>query len=447
MHLFDRTVIINSHNQGPVVNLAAWIGMVTMLLAVVTRLGSKYAVVRSLSRDDGVIAGAMVLAIVHTVILSSMVANGLGQYQDTLNSPEIEKLEKFGYASQLLYVPALLLAKMSSVIYLRALSPAQLYDQATLGFMLFIAIWGTTSEFAIAFQCKLPHPWAIIAGKCFDRQAFWDFFGTLDVLTDIVVILIPAYLVWNIQMPTKRKIFVFLAFGTRICITPLTILRTYYLSTNSSEHLPNQSFVAYHAYLLTTIQLNLSIFVACVPFLKPFLESLSSGAMGGTVVPFDSSFKPGSSLTAKISTIISGVSSGRRPQKGSFKMDNLNETILETRNENENEDNNNNTTRSYSRNSNPLRTMSPDNIGKEAIGPLRPDNVRNFSHVIHVAPETSDSRSSIGSDKMIIKRTTEWEVQEHYEAPQNDGERARGGSMSEGESNIGGQGVQNRHQL
>ncbi|KAH8808490.1 hypothetical protein F5884DRAFT_676219 [Xylogone sp. PMI_703] len=393
-----------------------------MVLGVVTRLGSKYAVVRSLSRDDGVIAGAMVLGIVHTAMLSSMVTNGLGKYQDSLSSLEIERFEKFGYASQLVYVPALLLAKISSVVYLRALSPAEFYEYFTLALGLFIVIWGVASEFAIAFQCGLPYPWAIISSTCFDRQTFWDFFGTLDILTDIIVILIPAYLVWGIQMKMSRKIFVFAAFGTRATITPLTILRTYYISTKSSEHLSNQTFVAYYAYLFTTIQLNLSIFVACVPFLKPFMESLSSGAMGGTVVPFDSSYQPGSALSGKLSTLISGISSGRRPQKGSFKMDNLTETILETRNENDNDDhdyiNINNTMRSHNRNiSNPLRAMSPEVLGKEDIGPLRPDNVRNFSRVVHVAPEHSDSRSSVGSDKMIIKRTTEWEVQEYYEEP------------------------------
>ena len=49
------------------------------------------------------------------------------------------------------------------------------------------------------------------------------------------------------------------------------------------------------------------------------------------------------------------------------------------------------------------------------LGTLRPDKVMSFSHVRHASQEDNEGRSSAGSDKMIIKRTMEWNIQEEFE--------------------------------
>ena len=57
---------------------------------------------------------------------------------------------------------------------------------------------------------------------------------------------------------------------------------------------------------------------------------------------------------------------------------------------------------------------------KNDLGTLRPDKVSSFSHIRRATPEENEARSSIGSDKMIIRRTTEWDVHEDYEVPASD---------------------------
>jgi hypothetical protein len=49
---------------------------------------------------------------------------------------------------------------------------------------------------------------------------FWNAIGVLDILTDLVIILLPAYLVWGVQMSFKKKALVVLIFGTRILSDP-----------------------------------------------------------------------------------------------------------------------------------------------------------------------------------------------------------------------------------
>jgi len=48
------------YNHGPVINVLAWFLFFTSALAVLTRLGTRWAIARKLGKDDGMILGALV---------------------------------------------------------------------------------------------------------------------------------------------------------------------------------------------------------------------------------------------------------------------------------------------------------------------------------------------------------------------------------------------------
>ncbi len=58
--VLSRQVVISDQNEGPVVNIAAWLGMTIMVLCVCTRIFSKYSVIRRIALDDVLIISAMV---------------------------------------------------------------------------------------------------------------------------------------------------------------------------------------------------------------------------------------------------------------------------------------------------------------------------------------------------------------------------------------------------
>jgi hypothetical protein len=45
-------------------------------------------------------------------------------------------------------------------------------------------------------------------GKCIDQVKFTLISAGLSVLTDILIMLIPAAMIWNLQMPRRKKIAV-----------------------------------------------------------------------------------------------------------------------------------------------------------------------------------------------------------------------------------------------
>ncbi|KAL5315569.1 hypothetical protein ACEPPN_016437 [Leptodophora sp. 'Broadleaf-Isolate-01'] len=409
--VLTRQVIISDENRGPIVNIAAWIGMTIMVLCVLTRVISKYAIVRRATVDDGLILATMVFASLHTVMLSSMVSNGLGTPQSKLSDKDIVNVEKFGYTSQLLYIPALALGKLSTVVYLRALSPVASFAIVNQILEGFVVVWAFATEFAIAFQCALPTPFAIITSKCFDTVTLWNVTGVLDILTDTAIIILPGYLVWHVRMPASKKALVVIIFGFRIfSILPLTIWRLEILNNEARPSIADQTLALYRAYLATTVQLNFAIVAACIPFLKPFMESMNSGSYIASAAKMDSTYGAGSKLTSH-----SGDTSRKTAKpKGSIKLESLNGSRTT---------NPNHSTRSHNtKDTEPPRGGSPDDdfhFGlqdqrRDDIGPLRPDKGTNFIRIGRSTPE-NQARSSIESDSMIIRQTTEWDIQETYE--------------------------------
>jgi hypothetical protein len=204
---------------------------------------------------------------------------------------------------------------------------------------------------------------------------------------------------------------------TYISILPLSIIRLYVLSHDASPSLPDQTLASYHNYFWTTIQVNSAIFLACLPFLKPFMEAMSSGALVSTVKPMDSSY---SNHGSKLSTILSSRSAWKSSKPKSSK------TLQHLRNLTsfQDEDFESITPITAPPNSYPRKSPTfgihynnkTSNENGEELGTLRPDGAMHYSHIRRSTPDDQDQaeRSTIGSDQMIIRRTTEWDVREDF---------------------------------
>jgi hypothetical protein len=106
-----------------------------------------------------------------------------------------------------------------------------------LGWILtgFIAIWGVMSEFVSAFQCGNVEPWRFIGieeHRCLDlvrykpgcqtgkvtytvKVSFWRGMGTINILTDMALILFPVHVIITLQMSMSKKITILTFFGAR----------------------------------------------------------------------------------------------------------------------------------------------------------------------------------------------------------------------------------------
>lgn len=73
------------------------------------------------------------------------------------------------YTSQMLYAISLCLAKMALLQFLVYLARNNIRRLVVIGVMIFNCISVMVAVLCIAFQCPLPHTWAILLEKCFDQ--------------------------------------------------------------------------------------------------------------------------------------------------------------------------------------------------------------------------------------------------------------------------------------
>jgi hypothetical protein len=142
--------------------------------------------------------------------------------------------------------------------------------------------------------------------KLFSMQiAFWDTVGALDILIDAAIMGLPIMIVHHLQLPLSKKTAVVSAFSFRLLAIGMTVFRLVTLPPSLRKHasrtnafatgssdLTMTAFLPTIATLLATFA---SIFVACVPHLRPFMESLQAGFLSGVIhdstdnrIPYDS---------------------------------------------------------------------------------------------------------------------------------------------------------------
>ncbi|KIW24311.1 uncharacterized protein PV07_10038 [Cladophialophora immunda] len=287
--LLARVPLISATHRGPVVNLVAWITVTTMCLAVITVLISKLVVLRRLAWNDSILIAAMVFSIGFTIAINQQVSGGLGSEISTLTADQYEKFQKAGYAWNILYITSLSFGKVSTLSLLLALSPNKSYRIPMLATGGLTAVWAIASIIASAFQCSLPHPYLITTSKCFSQEGFWDAVGVIDILTDVALMAIPIWLVHNLQLPVKKKIAVCFAFSFRTLAIACTIWRI-----SEMHHFFDRSadvtFESWLPTIATLLEVFFSVFSACVPHLRPFMESIQAGYLSGVIQEGDGRF-------------------------------------------------------------------------------------------------------------------------------------------------------------
>lgn len=146
------------------------------------------------------------------------------------------------------------------------------------GLLALIGLWALIMFFLFAFQCPTPSPWDYTQQCPISTSGLYYAFGATDILTDLLVTLLPAYVIWSVQIPLRKRITVIAVFASRLLVPLLAALRLASLP-HYLDREDNRSWEAVTPQTWLQIVQCVSIITACIPCLKPFLESLESGFM------------------------------------------------------------------------------------------------------------------------------------------------------------------------
>jgi hypothetical protein len=133
---------------------------------------------------------------------------------------------------------------------------------------------------------------------CPSIVARYEFIVITDAITDVILVVIPAYLCWQLQMSVTLKLQVLAVFAFRL---PLVALAGLFLKTwMRSLHSTNPGIQRTPAVIYQQSELCLSLMAATIPCLKSFIRSFDTGSgmkpsVGGSSNDYGSGERPDNS--------------------------------------------------------------------------------------------------------------------------------------------------------
>ena len=337
--------------------------------------------------------------------MNDQVRHGLGSQLSQVSGPDYESFQKAGYVWNILYVVSLLFGKAATLSLLLILSPNKAYRVPMLAVGCITALWAVCAVIASGFQCSLPHPYLITTNTCFNQVGFWDAVGTLDIITDFAIMILPTFLVHNLQLPRQKKIAVCFAFSFRVCAIGCAIWRLTQLH-KLYDRSTDITFESWLPVIATILEVFFGVFSACVPHLRPFMDSIQAGYLSGVIQEGDGRFGYGndSYLMGKMarSKAVSAIRS--QALKSEIRGESL-DLPLHGTNGVETTDRNGIGQALTSRDRIVINSVRGGKVEKESSGS---GTERNRSESI--GSDGGRSHGSDGSKAMIIKTTKEWSV-------------------------------------
>ncbi|OTA67799.1 hypothetical protein K449DRAFT_323892 [Hypoxylon sp. EC38] len=259
-------------DQSTLIQIITWFLFVVAIFSVCARLGTKYITTRSLKRDDLFIIVAQVFLLAQCIAVSIATSQGLGKAWDTLTDSSVSGILKAEYASTPLFILTLALIKWSLSVFIETLTPDNLHNRLNFGLRLTIVLWALTSILISLFQCQMPAPWQYVdSERCIDRRAWWTYVATLNAGTECFTVVLYLMIFYTIRVSWTRKALLLSVFTARLLVAAAVLVQLIFFrrKDQTSEDTPIPT-------ILNQAILALSVVTACVPYLRPFMESLEA---------------------------------------------------------------------------------------------------------------------------------------------------------------------------
>lgn len=156
------------------------------------------------------------------------VIHGLPSYPGSNHA----NLEKYSFASQILYMPIVQTVKMSVLMFYLRLSPDRKFRILVFTVMSMCSILAVSWVLVVLFGCNpIPKSWSFwMVGTCYDHTSFYRATGIINIILDFVLFLLPYQVLKKLQIAHKQKIalWVLLSVGILVLITSVIRITLYF---------------------------------------------------------------------------------------------------------------------------------------------------------------------------------------------------------------------------
>lgn len=178
------------------------------------------------------------------------------------------------YASDILFILTLYLTKCAVTFLFLRLSPDRKHVRASKIILALCTILTIASVFMISFDCTTSHPWLFISSHCTSAIPRWDAFAAFDIFTEVLLSLMPLFIVSSLQMSWGKKYVVLMAFSLRLLIIVPIAFRLYYIKKEYNSNDP--TLIGSWAVIVTQVDVAYAIISATIPCLRPYMAATAT---------------------------------------------------------------------------------------------------------------------------------------------------------------------------
>ncbi|KAJ4986414.1 CFEM domain-containing protein [Stagonosporopsis vannaccii] len=274
-HRFAPNTAENSSGQ---LWIASILCLIYCTLVLVVRLHIKW---RLYGVDDAAVTIATALQLGVNIPVFIALQNGLGDSTLELNRTREGIMGKATFAAQLFFILALAASKLSvTALMLRLFTrdivvtrKARILCYTTIAITI---LWALGSIIGMALSCS-PSDFVRDGGPnhCRTRLLQWWMTAAFDIVTELLLVILPTLFVWSIRMKRHIKTQVAIAFGFRLPLVAIAAVHLYYVSKYSNATNMSRSIIP--ALVLQQCELLWSLISATIPTLKKFMRTFNSG--------------------------------------------------------------------------------------------------------------------------------------------------------------------------
>lgn len=198
---------------------------------------------------------------------------------------------------RMIYNVALCFAKLSILVFYRAIAPHRTFRRIVYATMAVVSMYTVASVFASIFQCEHPEDaWSTdgylaqfdrnpdkkpIMHKCFDPIRLWVFSAAVNLLSDVVILLLPIPALLSLRVPMSKRLALIGIFSVGIMAIVASSVRMWVMMLWAESPFNSARFGA-DLLLWGQVEINAGIISASVPFLRMLFQKRKKEERGVT---------------------------------------------------------------------------------------------------------------------------------------------------------------------
>ncbi|KAI9886879.1 MAG: hypothetical protein M1823_001315 [Watsoniomyces obsoletus] len=270
-------------DRSTVLIIAVSVMMVFPTMSIILRLFAKRRTNSRISADDYAILAALFLAFGLHAITTTATRFGVGRHAAVVGRDNIRRQFMTQYAFVIVYIIDITLVKGSILLFYRRLFDTRQFKRTSAIVAGIILAYCTAFVLVSIFQCTpIPHMWdKSIEGHCINTPIFLLLGAVFNIVSDIVIVLLPLPIVWNLQVTRRQKIALTSVFllGGFVCVASIVRVPYLWMLTTSGD----PTWYSVNAAIWTMVEVDLGIVCACLPVMRPLFVGLVSDTRRRTI--------------------------------------------------------------------------------------------------------------------------------------------------------------------